>query len=85
MTARSDGGPAFPIRGSAQEHQFCGLSQRDYFAAKALQGAIAGGVEVVKAVVLSGLKQHGELLTPDQALARATYDMADAMLEARER
>lgn len=39
-TAAPDNEPAFPVRGAAAEHQFCGLGQRDYFAAKALPSVL---------------------------------------------
>lgn len=43
---------------------------RDYFAAKAMQGMMADG-QVLR-------------LAPDDQLASAAYEMADAMLKARE-
>jgi len=50
MTARDNGGPAFPITreikvGSSTELHICdGMTLRDYFAAKALQGMCADPV-----------------------------------------
>jgi len=43
MTTKNDGGPAFPIPASFSDdrlihHQEYGMTLRDYFAAKALQG-----------------------------------------------
>ena len=49
-----------------------GMSLRDYFAAKALQGFIQ----------YSATK--GIYTPPDDQLAKAAYDLADAMLKARE-
>ena len=78
-----NGGPAFPVdtrstgddaRGefghqtSAHTWQFPGMTLRDYFAAKALTGFCAGGT-------------HGD---PLPIIAGLAYDMADAMLKARE-
>ena len=48
-----------------------GMTLRDYFAAKALQGFIQ----------YSAAK--GIYAPPDNELAKAAYDLADAMLEAR--
>ena len=73
MTAKNDGGPAFPVPllpgQSWQEMAPCdGMTLRDYFAGKALQGICAHPDTW-------GLLQKG--------IARTAYDMADAMLEAR--
>lgn len=42
---KNDGGPAFPLVGVATDedllHRTYGMSLRDYFAAKAMQGALA--------------------------------------------
>jgi hypothetical protein len=62
------GGPAFPFNHfdlGATEH---GMSLRDYFAAKAMQG-------LVENANWRGM--------PEDALAKAAYNMADAMLEVR--
>jgi hypothetical protein len=92
-----DGGPAFPVSTSAKHSEVCGpyghqdsagtwqfpgLTIRDYFAAKALQGALSSQ-EVTRAAVLTGKRNHGGELSNDDAMARACYDMADAMLKAR--
>ena len=58
--------PAFP---SKREHTTKeGMTLRDYFAAKAMQG-------LVENANWRGM--------PEDALAKAAYNMADAMLEAR--
>jgi hypothetical protein len=65
------GGPAFPAHPSALgDHD--GMTLRDYFAAKAMQGLIEAtvGPETV--------------WTPDE-LAESAYVMADAMLSQREK
>jgi hypothetical protein len=49
-----------------------GMSLRDYFAAKALQGFIAYATA------------KGIYVPPDDELANASYQLADAMLKARE-
>ena len=68
----NDGGPAFPtIRDVTHEQNWeteYGMSLRDYFAAAALQGALANPA-------YAGM--------PDDRIARGSWDMADAMLAAR--
>ena len=64
-----DGGSAFP---ATKEPAYFGMTLRDYFAAKALQGILAGGDE-------GGFLEHEAI----DALARQVYGMADAMLRAR--
>lgn len=65
ITDTNTGGPAFPW-GTG----FAGMTLRDYFAAKAMQGMLAN--------------QH-QFVADDQAMyARDAYVLADAMLKARE-
>jgi hypothetical protein len=64
----NNGGPAFPALDART--MLSGMSLRDYFAAKALQGVLAGDTE--------------ELLSVD-AIASVSYRIADAMLEARKK
>ena len=65
------GGPAFPGLHPSQECRFNdpGMTLRDYFAAKAMQGILASG-NTPKSVT------NGEI-------ARESYCLADAMLKAR--
>lgn len=69
MSKINDGGPAFPVKSS--EDFFCaaGMSLRDYFAAKAMQGLLAG----------IGPEDNIEVLPS------LCYGMADAMLAEREK
>jgi hypothetical protein len=69
-----NGGPAFPIVASSSEY-ICasGMTLRDYFAAKAMQGFLAN-IGTVAAYSPS-----------DDDIAKYSYDVADAMLEAREK
>ena len=60
------GGPAFPTQVASYE----GMTLRDYFAAKAMQGLLIG--------IESG-KEHQAALIP-----KIAYDMADVMLKERE-
>ena len=78
MAKKDDGGPAFAHGGqphhetrftAAAQH---GMSLRDWFAGMALQGYMASVNE--------------DVLVPDEEqAARTAYQVADAMLEARDR
>ena len=69
--SKDTGGPAFPTEvvntNDGYIHQ--GMTLRDYFAAKAMQGLVASDIE----------------LGPDQVphIVESAYIMADAMLKAR--
>jgi len=75
MSKRNDGGPAFPLPVTDQEccrrfeSGYGGMTLRDYFAAKALQGICSSG---------PGMSWTEDLL------ACEAYRLADAMLKARE-
>lgn len=64
------GGPAFSYVCDADFDYGTGMTLRDYFAAKAMQGLLIG--------IESG-KEHQAALIP-----KIAYDMADVMLKARE-
>jgi hypothetical protein len=78
MSNTNTGGPAFPVlivdRPKKLAH-FNGMTLRDYFAAKAMQGFAMDDVLCKEAIT-----------APDwyKSIADAAYDMADAMLAARE-
>ena len=64
------GGPAFPVLADVRpsiDKEWCGMTPRDYFAAKAMQGALSDGTEVTDAALF----------------ALWCYEMADAMIKAR--
>ena len=63
--SNNTGGPAFPL--NLKEKWYEGMSLRDYFAAKAMQGLLSSDVE-------ASIEQF----------AAKSYEMADAMLKARE-
>ena len=65
--------PAFPVafKWGRELSQYNGMTLRDYFASKAMQGA------------LSGCATRGEVVIYSN-LAGLSYDMADAMMKARE-
>ena len=98
MSAR-DGGPAFPTLGdefmdtpndgrqpkSAYGMDGApGMTLRDYFAAKAMAAelAAAGGDDVAARIVGEEANRHGR--TVEQQIAWNAYEVADAMLAARE-
>lgn len=79
MSNKETGGPAFPqpiistAMGDIVSSQDCnegGVTMRDYFAAKAMQGICSG-------------RSHSDLRGHVIASSRVAYLMADAMLEAR--
>ncbi len=67
MSNKNTGGPAFP---RTQWPNETGMTMRDYFAAKALQGMIAADYNLAPEYVPS--------------IAASAYVLADAMLKARE-
>ena len=72
MTNINTGGPAFPcetIHPCGSHEQVDGLSIRDYFAAKAMQGMLA---------------ENGGGARSNDDLAVIAYALADSMLKARE-
>lgn len=73
MIEQKNGGPAFPI---LQECE--GMSLRDYFAAKALQGLIAGVIGGDRKISTTDDKPVTE-----EALVQQAYFFADAMLAER--
>lgn len=68
-TKPNDGGPAFPVQ-DAEKWQGHGMTLRDYFAAKAMQGMCSGG------------RWPDGYDRPE--IAERAYLMADAMLKARD-
>ena len=69
MKTINQGGPAFPTPGFKPNEVFYGLTVRDYFAAKAMQSYLNG--------------DDRDSFTYDE-WAGASYQMADAMIKARE-
>lgn len=67
-----NGGQAFPVVGSDQNYPCAGMTMRDYFATKAMQGAIANNM-----FADSGSDHEIEWVV------RLSYKYADAMLKAR--
>ena len=77
MTSHSDnGGPAFPAMHFDMAENEHGMTLRDYFAAKAMQGMLASG----------WCADVRELMPPqgNREVAIDAYLMADAMLKARQ-
>ncbi|BDA55778.1 hypothetical protein [Raoultella ornithinolytica] len=69
MSKENNGGPAYPTQG------YEGLTVRDYFAAKAMQGWLASYPDN---------DQHPVSTHRENMVAELSYLMADAMLKARE-
>jgi len=95
----NDGGPAFPGQwydfqpctgDQVVREQWSGMSLRDYFAAKAMQGLLAAQAlrDYFAAKAMQGLlaaQVHGFNDRPAKGpFASMAYEMADAMLKARE-
>jgi len=68
MSVKDDGNAAFPMPGSEHNNPWYGMSLRDYFAAKAMQGMVAA--------------EFGATFSPEH-WAEYSYKIADAMLAAR--
>jgi hypothetical protein len=87
MAPINDGGPAFPQASAEVWHQgLAGMSLRDYFAAKALQGMMADGssqATVMRMSQQTALSDQPAL--PTATLARICYTIAESMLAERER
>lgn len=75
MTKINDGGPAFPAHHFDLADNEHGMTLRDYFAAKAMAGWLASYAPDA---------QHPASRGKAGDLAEMAYDMADAMLRARE-
>ncbi|HAT7708526.1 TPA: hypothetical protein JAX41_005002 [Enterobacter roggenkampii] len=67
--------PAFPIPATEYHGMDSGMTLRDYFAAKAMQGWLAS---------FSESDAHPSVSGKCDAVAEASYALADAMLKARE-
>ena len=79
MTNKETGGPAFPQAIPEEDESttyWHGLDVRDYFAAKAMQALLS----------CASWRENldGENRTPSEFTAFSAYEMADAMLKARE-
>lgn len=69
--SKETGGPAFPVPSNVF-NDMEGITTRDYFAAKAMQGLIT-----------SRHTDYENGYYDEERLASSAYQMADAMLEAR--
>ena len=77
MNQHNNGGPAFPVIDHLTRERVVsahpGMTLRDYFAAKAMQGELSAQCE-----------ESGHYAPDGKALADRCYAFADAMLKARE-
>ena len=71
--SKKTGGPAFPLQSIGPDFSpgYSGMTLRDYFATKAMQGTLAG------------CATRGEVVDWKE-LAGLSYDVADAMLAERD-
>lgn len=81
----NDGGPAFPEGGnninSGYWEIYGGMSLRDYFAAKAMQGLLCNSeVERYRQTIDGRVSESRQI----EAISQMCYEMADAMLKSRE-
>ena len=79
-------GPAFPCHPDIiprRDRDFAGMTLRDYFAAKAMQGIVSS---IDGEANYQRLRGHaaGAGLSVSEWIARDAYKQADAMLKARE-
>ena len=64
---------AFPLHPESYDEECFGMTLRDYFAAKAMQGLVAASIG-----------DGGCVKCDDKFIAPLAYDIADEMLKARE-
>jgi hypothetical protein len=81
---KTDGGQAFPV-GNPTHGGESGISKRDYFTAKALEGMVANAswVAYARGYKNGSLQTEGEFCY--KATAAEAYKLADAMLAEREK
>lgn len=60
------------VKGKWQDNQYGGMDLRDYFAAKAMQG------------MLTNQPLRVDIMLNGESLAQSSYQIADAMMKARE-
>jgi hypothetical protein len=82
MTDKQTGGPAFPLHAEIRptlDKEWCGMTLRDYFAAKSLEGLISATTKMTctdgKFIVDVMDETH---------MTKIAYSHADAMLKARD-
>lgn len=80
--SKEQGGPAFPWCGDLNDCPTInlGMTLRDYFAAKALQGMLAADGQPDDEEEYMRRNDYKKFC---KVFAESSYDMADAMLEAR--
>jgi hypothetical protein len=76
MNITKDGGPAFPTANGGSPDD--GMTLRDYFAVKAMEGFICEPVEGVQEALFCSIRD-----STCAVMATASYKMADAMLKER--
>jgi len=84
VSAINDGGAAFPVPNDAYNNGMEGMSLRDWFAGQALVGELASS-STQEAVMATAQAAFASGRSAVQQVAFNCYEMADAMLAARER
>jgi hypothetical protein len=83
----NDGGPAFPWTDPdkipGMPCQSAGMTLRDWFAGKAMEGLMAEPENTYKTVIPQGDREFSETCAAD--MAWGAYIIADAMIDARTR
>lgn len=72
-TRINNGGPAFPVPNDANVNDQEGMTLRDYFAAKAMQGMLANPNQDYAPLTVKA----------QEAVVAGAYEMADAMIKTR--
>lgn len=87
MSKENNGGPAFPVPIATHKvfgtvsSDFKGMSLRDYFAVKAMQGLLCNSeVERYRQTIDGRVSESRQI----EAISQMCYEIADAMLKARE-
>jgi hypothetical protein len=94
MSAKDEGGQAFPVPSTEDHHYIPGMTLRDYFAGQALAAAINIKRAELSEAVKHSQRDHDDLEDFEadrrsvknecQEVAWVAYDLADAMLVIRE-
>lgn len=72
--SKETGGQAFPVHATDWNAHHEGMTMRDYFAAKVLQGILSAGI---------GVNVGPSHIEEMEGVAKTIYLMADAMIAAR--
>ena len=74
--------PAFPIIGACADHQYCGMSLRDYFAAK-VSAAMVSTITSDESYYRLRMQADNAKVGLSEWIAMESYKQADALLAHR--